>query len=145
MNFKSIFTILTFLFVGMNISVAQSPVGLWKTIDDNTGEAKSHVEIYEKDGKLHGKVVKLLIKPMDTICDNCKGDKKDKPVVGMEILSDLQTYKDYWSYGQIMDPENGKYYKCNVWFEDGNTDILKLRGYIGMAALGRNQDWHRVK
>lgn len=137
------------LFLTMTLSVAvmaqSSPVGLWKTIDDNTGDAKSYVEIYEKNGKFYGKIDRLLIKPNDSVCESCSGAKKDKPLVGMEILWDIKPYKDYWSYGTIMDPENGKEYKLNVWFEDGETDKLQLRGYIGMPALGRTQTWHRVK
>jgi len=124
-------------------ALAQSPVGIWKTIDDNTGEAKSHVEIYEKDGKFYGKVAKLLISSPDRLCDACPGDKQGKPILGMELLWDLEPYRDYWSYGQIMDPENGKTYKCSIWLE--GDDTLKVRGYIGISALGRNQTWYRVK
>jgi uncharacterized protein (DUF2147 family) len=122
---------------------AQSPVGVWKTIDDETGEAKSHVEIYEKNGKYYGKVIQLLQKPNDTLCDACPGDKKDKKIVGMEILWDLEPYRDYWSYGQVLDPENGKIYKCSIWLEE--NDKITIRGYIGVSLVGRNQEWHRVK
>ncbi len=145
MNTKSLFTTLCCLFAFVMLSIAQSPVGTWKTIDDETGEEKSYVEIYEKDGKYCGKLVKLLQVAEDTTCDKCTGAKKDQPLMGMEILWDLTAYKDYWSYGKIMDPNNGKTYKCNAWFEDGNMDELKLRGYIGVSALGRNQTWKRVK
>ena len=145
MNQKSFLATLFLAVLCSAIAFAQSPIGTWKTIDDATGEAKSYVEIYEENGKICGKVTKLLLKPADSICENCPGDLKNTPVVGLQIIKDLVAYKDYWSYGKIMDPENGKTYKCNVWFEDGNTDELHLRGYIGMAALGRNQKWHRVK
>lgn len=127
------------------VMAQSSPVGVWKTVDDATGETKSHVEIYEKGGKFHGKIIKLLLKPADTVCESCTGDKKNQPLVGMNILWDVKPYKDYWSYGKIMDPENGKEYKLNIWFEDNDTDKLQLRGYIGMPALGRTQTWHRVK
>ncbi len=146
MNIKSFFaTLLLAACFSCTLFAQSSPVGLWKTIDDETGEAKSHVEIFEKDGKYFGKITQLLQKPADTVCEKCPGDKKNQPLVGMEILMDLQAYKDHWSYGKIMDPENGKTYKCSVWYEDGNTDELMLRGYIGISALGRNQTWHRVK
>lgn len=144
MNTKSLLVTLSFVLFCTVISFAQSPVGVWKTIDDETGEAKSHIEIYEEGGKFYGKVVKLLQKPEDTVCDKCSGDKKDKLILGMVLLEGLTPYKDYWSYGKILDPNNGKTYKCNAWFE-GSGDVMKLRGYIGVAALGRNQDWHRVK
>lgn len=125
-------------------SLAQdSPVGVWKTIDDNTGVARSHIEIYEKGGKYYGKILKLLEEGVPETCPECPGDKKGKPLIGMEILWDMKDYKDYWSYGKIMDPENGKIYKCNIYLEEG--DKLRVRGYVGFAAIGRNQYWHRVK
>jgi uncharacterized protein (DUF2147 family) len=126
------------------IAQASAPVGIWKTIDDGTGEAKSHVEIYEQDGKYHGKVVKLLSSPSDRTCDECTGEKKGKPILGMVILEDLQTYKDYWKKGTIMDPENGKEYKCSVWFEENNDKELKVRGHH-WTGLYRTQTWYRVK
>jgi uncharacterized protein (DUF2147 family) len=144
MRMKNWMPLLGFIFLTIGGLQAQvSPVGIWETVDDNTGESKSHVEIYEKGGKLHGKIVQLLISAPDKTCDACPGEKKDQPLVGMEILWDLEPYKDYYSYGKIMDPENGKTYKCNVWAEGENQ--LKLRGYIGVSALGRTQTWNRVK
>ena len=136
-------TLAFFLLFGAGATAQSSPVGIWKTIDDQTGEAKSHVEIYQKDGRYYGKVVRLLQSDPEAICEKCPGDKQGQPVLGMEVLWNLQAYQDYWSYGQIMDPENGKTYKCSLWLE-GN-DRLKVRGYIGISMLGRNQDWHRVK
>lgn len=141
MNVKSFSTFLLSLMVAFTMQ-AQSPVGIWKTIDDETGEAKSHVEIFEKGGQFYGKVVKLLQRPADTICEECPGDKKNQKLVGLEILWDLKPYDDYWSYGQILDPENGKTYKCNLSLN--GSDKLDVRGYIGFAALGRTQTWHRV-
>ncbi len=141
---KSILLACAWTLMGWSVAAAQSsPVGVWKTIDDETGEPKSWVEIYEQNGKFYGKIVKLLQKPPDTVCDKCPGDKKGKPLIGMVILWDLRPYDDYWSYGQIMDPNNGKTYKCSIWLED--PDTLKVRGYIGISALGRTQTWHRVK
>ena len=137
-----LFTTLALLLIGLTAS-AQNVTGTWKTIDDNTGEARSHIEVYEQNGKLYGKIVRLLQRPADTTCDNCPGELKDQPLVGMQIMRDLKPYKDYYSYGTIMDPESGKEYKCNLWLEDDNT--LGVRGYIGMAALGRTQNWVRVK
>ena len=136
------YTIIAMLLMTSTV-FAQSPVGVWKTIDDETQEAKSHVEIYEVGGKLHAKVVKLLKDASTTVCENCSGAKKDQPIEGMEILTGLSKYKDYWSYGKILDPANGKTYKCSAWLE--GDDKLKLRGYIGISALGRNQVWHRIE
>lgn len=143
-RYLSLITLSTFcLFLSIGLLSAQnSPVGLWKTIDDETGEASSHIEIVEKDGRYFGKIVKLLQEDENTICEKCPGEKKNQLLVGMEVLWDLKKHKDYWSYGRIMDPKNGKTYKCNIRLE--GEDKLKVRGYIGFAALGRNQIWHRL-
>lgn len=129
-----------FLIIG---AIGQSPVGIYKTIDDETGEAKSHVEIFEKDGKLFGKIVKLLPAAQGTHCKECSGELKDKPLIGLVILENLEPYKDYWSYGTILDPQTGKVYKASLWRE-GNSAV-RLRGYIGISALGRTQTWEKVK
>lgn len=128
-----------------SVLMAQSnPVGIWKTIDDETGEAKSHIEIYEQGGKYHGKIIKLLRKPADTTCEKCPGNRKNKKIVGMVILEDLKPYEDYWKKGNILDPESGSEYGCTIWFEDGKSDELKVRG-IHWTGLYRTQTWHRVK
>lgn len=136
------FFVATFVMVA-SLTAQTSPIGTWKTVDDNTGDERSYIEIFEKDGKLYGKITKLLLKPADTVCENCTGAKKDKPLIGMQLLEGLKPYKDYWSYGEIMDPDSGKVYKCSIWLE--GEDKLKVRGYIGISALGRTQVWHRVK
>jgi len=123
---------------------AQSPVGTWKTIDDETGNEKSYVEIYEQNGKLYGKITQLLLEEdKGKVCDVCPGKKKNQPVEGMEILMGMEPVKDYWGNGKILDPKNGKVYKCYLEFED--ADKLKVRGYIGFAALGRTQYWYRME
>jgi len=130
---------------------AQSNItGIWKTISDegsDKGKAKSHVEIFDKDGEYFGKVVKLLLKPQDTLCDKCAGDLKNKPVVGMLVINHMkktgsidEELGDEYAGGSVMDPDNGKTYKCKIWVKD---DTLTLRGYIGF--LYRTQQWFRVK
>lgn len=138
-------SILTLLFAYAGVAVAQSsPVGIWKTIDDKTGEAKSHVEVYEKDGKFYGKIVKLLQRPADTVCEKCPGKKKDKPLVGMNVIEDLKYSKGYWRDGAILDPESGNEYGCSIWFEAGKPDELKVRGKH-WTGLYRTQTWYKVK
>jgi len=120
-------------------------LGIWKTIDDDGETVKSHVEIFEQNGKYYGKVVKLFRAPeeeQNPKCIECNDAKKDQPILGMEILSDLQQKGKYWQDGQIMDPENGKYYKC--YLELLAPDKLKVRGYMGISALGRTQYWYRI-
>lgn len=138
---KKLSFLFAFLFA-LSLS-AQSPAGVYKTIDDETGEAKSHVEIYEKDGKFYGKVVKLLPAATTEVCGPCPGEREGKSLIGMDILWDLEPYKDYWSYGEIIDPAKGKIYKASLWL-DGD-DKVKVRGYIGISALGRNQTWYKVE
>ncbi|GGG56699.1 DUF2147 domain-containing protein [Epilithonimonas arachidiradicis] len=116
--------------------------GKWKTIDDETGKAKSIVEIWKKsDGKYYGKISQLLIKPENANCVACKDDRKNKPLVGMEIIRGLKKDGDEFTGGTITDPKNGKSYKCTI-TKDG--DKLNVRGYMGISLIGRTQTWHKV-
>lgn len=124
--------------------------GTWKTIADegeDKGKAKSHLVIFEKDGVYAAKVVKLLLKPQDTLCDKCKGDLYNKPVVGMLIFSNMKKtgnvdkkFGEEYAGGKIMDPDNGKFYTCKIWVKG---DTLTVRGYL--AFFYRTQKWYRVK
>lgn len=120
---------------------AQSPVGVWKTIDDDTGEAKSHVQIYEQNGQLFGKVVRLLKSAPDRKCDKCPGERKNQPVLQMVVLENMRPKGGYWQSGRILDPEKGKWYTCNLWLKDGDPNVLVVRGYIG--PFFRTQYWYR--
>jgi uncharacterized protein (DUF2147 family) len=117
-----------------------SPVGKWKTIDDKTKQPKSIVQVWEQGGRVYGKIVKLLRPDADpnARCDKCTGDKKDQPIVGLVIIEGMKADGDEWSGGRILDPENGKSYKCILKVEGSK---LKVRGYIGVSALGRTQYW----
>ncbi len=123
---------------------AQGPIGTWKTIDDKTSVEKSHIEIYQKDGKFHGKIIKLLDSEPGVVCDECSGSKKDQPILGMVILEGLESHEDYWKNGTILDPENGSTYGCSIWFDDGNVEELKVRGKH-WTGLYRTQTWYLVK
>lgn len=126
---------------------AESPVGYWKTIDDITGEAKSIVQIWKtEENVLMGKVIKLFSREeegKDKVCTKCKGEQHNQPIVGMVIVSDLKAKEKHWTNGKILDPENGKTYKCAVrTMENGKK--LHVRGYTGLPLLGRSQTWERV-
>jgi len=119
---------------------ADSPVGMWKTVDDKTGKVKSEVQLYEQGGKLFGKIT-ALTDPLDKqgkprICKECKGADKDKPVVGLVIVKDLSLSKDRYKGGTILDPEDGKVYKAELWMEDGK---VKVRGYL--SVFHKTQTW----
>lgn len=116
--------------------------GKWKTIDDETKQAKSIVEIYKKsDGKYYGKVSQLLIKPADPNCTSCKDDRKGKPILGLEIIRGLAKDGDEFTGGTITDPKTGKTYKCII---TKSGDKLNVRGYMGVSILGRTQVWQKV-
>lgn len=141
---KRFFFLLTTILFCATLSAQSTPVGTWKTIDDKTGDAKSHLEIYEQDGKFYGKIAKLLQRSPDTVCKECPGAKKGKRLVGMLIVEGLEKYKDYWKNGTILDPESGGEYACSVWFEEGKPDELKVRGKH-WSGIYRTQTWYRVK
>lgn len=130
------------LAVGSLFMQADSIEGIWVTQDDETGKQKSEVLIYKENGKLFGKITKLLL-PEDEgkKCVNCKGENKDQPIEGMVIINDLQLDDETWEDGTILDPKSGKVYDCLIGFEDSNT--LKVRGYLGFSLLGRTQIWKR--
>ena len=132
-------------FVFSSYAQDNSIVGKWKTIDDETNEPKSIVNIYEQDGKYFGQIVELFRKPgedPDPVCDKCPdGDpRKDQPTKGMIIIKDLVKKGDKYSGGTILDPKKGKIYNCKLWPEDGK---LMLRGYI--AFFFRTQTWLKVE
>ncbi len=138
---KLVFSLCVF-FGSLTLS-AQSPLGIWKTIDDETKEAKSHVQIYEHNGKLFGKVAKLLKSSPDRKCDKCPGDRKNKPILDMVVVENMQASKGYWQSGKNLDPEKGKWYTCYFWLKEGDPNVLVVRGYLG--PFYRTQYWYRVQ
>jgi uncharacterized protein (DUF2147 family) len=123
-----------------SLMAAESPAGKWKTIDDKSGKVRSEVEIYEQGGKLFGRIVGLT-EPTDAqgkpkVCKACTGADKDKPIVGLVIIKDLAPSGGRYKGGTIMDPEDGKVYKAEVWVEEGK---LKVRGYVGF--FYKTQTW----
>lgn len=135
---------LALLLAGLTATAQQSPAGVWKTIDDETGKPKSQVTIYEQNGKFYGKISEILTDRKQAVCDKCDGSKKDKPILGMVIIEGLKAEKDYWAGGTILDPNSGNTYKLSVWYEDGKRDVLKVRGKH-WTGLYRTQTWYRVK
>ncbi len=123
---------------------SQSVVGKWKTIDDETGKAISVVEIYERGGKIYGKVHDIIDpKDRNKICSNCTGEDKDKPIIGLTVIKGLVKDGAEYNSGKILDPKYGRLYKCFITLE--SKDKLKVRGYIGISLFGRTQYWHRIK
>ena len=126
-------------------AVANSPVGQWHTLDEKTGELKRMVIIFEQQGVMKGRVEKVLRKDADPAakCDKCSDDRKNQPVVGLEIIRGAKkaSGKNVWEDGEILDPENGKTYSLRLTpIENGAK--LEVRGSFG--PIGRTQTWVRV-
>ncbi|WP_244846588.1 DUF2147 domain-containing protein [Caballeronia sp. SL2Y3] len=124
---------------------ASSPAGTWQTIDDATGKPKAIIQIIDDgNGQLSGKVVRGIgeFDHPDRRCTACTDDRKDQLVKGMTIITGMKQNGDTWEGGQILDPENGKLYKCKMKLEDGGQKLV-VRGYIGVSLLGRSQTWVR--
>ncbi|MGO9325519.1 MAG: DUF2147 domain-containing protein [Terracidiphilus sp.] len=120
-----------------------SPVGRWKTVDDATGKVKSIVQIHEEDGKLYGTIEELFDPPVPhPTCYLCSGDLKDRPLVGLQVLSGFAPDGSQWSGGQVLDPETGKIYSASLSLEDRGKK-LRLHGYFLIPLLGRTEHWLR--
>lgn len=135
--------VFSLIFIGAK---AQSAVDKWVTIDDKTGKKKSVVELYKKDGKLYGKIVYLFPREgrePNPKCTLCTDDRKDQPLMGLQVVRGLKWDGSNWSEGTIVDPENGKIYTVKMWLDPENKDFLKVRGYIG--PFYRTQIWIRVQ
>jgi uncharacterized protein (DUF2147 family) len=122
-----------------------TPVGLWRTVDDNTGEARAEIDIVERQGVLFGRVAKSLDPDPKAVktCDDCKDDRKGQAIVGMEIIRGVRYEQDdkRWGGGKILDPDNGKEYTVRMVPLEGGKR-LQLRGYIG--PFYRTQIWQRI-
>ena len=121
-----------------------SPVGLWKTIDDATNKPRSLIRISDKNGELIATIEKGLL-PTDTpndACDKCTDDRKGKPLIGMVIMDGMKAKGDTFEGGHILDPDNGEIYNCKIKL-DGTGNKLEVRGFIGVSLFGRSQVWTR--
>lgn len=145
MKIKQTIVFVIFLCMIMQGFAQQGTVfGKWKTIDDETGETKSTVEIYKKGNKVFGKVIAITdVTHQDEICDKCEGDEKNTPIIGLEIIKDLKEDNGEYSGGTVFDPENGKKYKAKIWVDEDDSSILHLRGYVSI--FYRTQNWIRVE
>lgn len=117
-------------------------VGLWQSIDDASGKPKALIRISESGGVLSGRIEKLLADKPDAVCEKCEGELKDKPIAGMTIIQGLKKGEDWYEDGTILDPNNGKTYRCRLKAIEGGAK-LEVRGFIGSPLLGRTQTWVR--
>jgi uncharacterized protein (DUF2147 family) len=122
-----------------------TPVGLWKNIDDVSGKPKALIRITETNGVLEGKIEKLFRgaeEEQNPVCDKCSDARKNQPIIGMTMLTGLKKDGAEYTGGEILDPNNGKVYRSKLKVADGGKK-LEVRGYIGMPLLGRSQTWVR--
>jgi uncharacterized protein (DUF2147 family) len=122
-----------------------SPVGLWRTVDDNTGKPRGLVRLTQVNGAYQGKIEKIFPKPGEDEnprCDKCDGTRQGQPILGMTILWGLTERGEEYQGGEILDPETGKVYRVKMKVEDEGQKLL-VRGFIGFSLLGRTQVWLR--
>jgi uncharacterized protein (DUF2147 family) len=135
-------------FSALSAMAQMSPVGLWKTISDKDGTPQSEVRIVDNGGVLSANLVKIYRPTFkgDEVCVECKDDRKDKPIIGLELMRGLKKTdgKDVWEGGTIVDPDSGTVYKAKVTPIEGGAK-LEMRGFVGFALLGRTQTWIRIQ
>ncbi|MEA9578352.1 DUF2147 domain-containing protein [Xanthomonas nasturtii] len=145
-TFKTLMVALPLAAASLLAQASDSPVGRWKTIDDETGKPKSVVQIEQAaNGTLSGKVVEILQSNNgpNPMCDKCDGALKGKPIKGMTILWGLKADGTaVWGGGSVLDPAKGRTYKAKITLTEGGKK-LQMRGYVGIEALGRTQTWVR--
>jgi uncharacterized protein (DUF2147 family) len=143
---KSLIAVAVLGLVAMGAQAQMSPVGVWKTIDDKTKAEKAQVRITESGGVVTGKIEKLLGAGanQEAKCDKCTDDRKDKAIVGLEIIRGVKKDDDVWTGGTILDSAEGKVYKVKMTPTEGGKK-MEVRGYVGAPMFGRTQVWTRVE
>jgi uncharacterized protein (DUF2147 family) len=141
-------TTVTVIFLAALDAVAQSaaPAGLWQTVNER-GEREALVRIVEVAGELRGNVVEVYSPPAPSgqpLCEACSGALRNQPIVGMEILRGLRWDGERYSGGEILDPDEGRAYRCTLRLLQGG-ERLEVRGYVGISLFGRSQVWLRVR
>lgn len=128
-----------------NPAAAQpSPEGLWKTYDDNTGEARALVRLYRQDNALFARIEDSFGPgEREARCEACTDERKDQPIVGLLIIRNLKAEKNGFDGGDILDPESGSVYRCTLRVADDGQTLI-VRGYLGISLFGRSQTWRRA-
>ena len=122
---------------------AQSPLGLWKTVDDKTGMPRAMVRIYLQDGKYFGRIEQSFAPGAETrVCSVCTDERKNQPIIGLLIIRNVTLRDGEYGGGDILDPDTGSVYRCKFRL-DKDGAVLVVRGFIGISLLGRTQTWRR--
>ena len=129
--------------VAARAGAVDSPIGLWRTFDDHTGQARGLVRIFPSGGVLHGRIEQLLdTADQRRVCSLCSDDQHNQPILGLEIIRDLHPAGAGWA-GHVLDPQTGSLYRCTAHLAAGGRSLV-LRGYVLLPLLGRSQTWQRV-
>ena len=121
----------------------QSPIGLWKTVDDKTGVPRAMVRIFVQDGKYFGRIEQSFKPGAETrVCSACTDERKNQPIIGLLIIRNVTLQDGEYGGGDILDPDNGSVYHCKFHLEHDGT-VLVVRGFIGISLLGRSQTWQQ--
>jgi uncharacterized protein (DUF2147 family) len=121
----------------------QSPIGLWKTVDDKTGMPRALVRIYLQDGKYFGRIEHSFTPGAETrVCSVCTDERRNQPIIGLLIVRNMTLRDGEYGGGDILDPDSGSVYRCKFHLEHDGT-VLVVRGFIGISLLGRSQTWQR--
>lgn len=131
-------------FFCLQLGNAQTVFGKWKTIDDRNGQPKAIIKVYKEGNKMQGVVQKILEEGRENAkCEKCEGDLKDKAIVGMKIIKDVEEEEDgVWKGKTLFDPEQAMTFRCKIWLNPNNPNELMVRGYL--AFIYRTQTWLRV-
>ena len=133
--------------IGYSLAWGQepTPLGIWKSIDDHTNRPAALIRITEVEGQFQGRIEKIFPAPGESenpLCEECEGDLKNQPIVGMTILKNLRLAGDEYTEGRILDPDSGKIYRCTLKILEGGNKLV-IRGFVGIPLLGRSQVWLR--
>ena len=122
-----------------------NPAGLWRTVDDKTGEVRGAVRLFENNGTIYGRIEQVIDpKAINQVCVKCSGDRHNKPILGLDVIRGVRPDgPGYWSGGQILDPETGDDYRVSLRLDDGGRKLI-VRGSILGGMIGRSQTWVRA-
>ena len=155
-KFAAIFLAFT---IFMSCVYAADPVeGFWISVDEKYKRDSAGWKIWEEDGILYGKILSVAYFPQEGYATGGRGKSYDNFHDG----ADISTFKSVgttwiwglkkqeegkWADGYIIDPTDGRRYKCRITFHkaDGKKykkDTLEMRGEIG--PFGRSQNWRKA-
>jgi uncharacterized protein (DUF2147 family) len=131
-----------FLFLA-HMAAQNSIIGTWKVVDNSTNDIRYHVQIFNFEGRVYGKVIKMVKLPGDMKCALCPSDLRDQPIQGMLLVEKLQLMNGFYKNGKMLDPLSGRWYSCQMWLKEEDPDVLVVRGFLGF--IYSTQYWYRIE